>query len=484
MDSLVVMILLNIRFGCHHIIHPQVNWRTTPTSTVSSSYISPLNADTHSYLSSLLFSTTMAEQTQNHKQPTRSYWRWSRQDFFPEESFQNLASYRTALLQTCLAQGPPSSRSFVKRGDPPLYYHMQLGLSALLSVLCYTEFAVEIPVAGGSFSYLRVELGDFFVFLAGTFSWRPLLVFLVSSDSGESFSDGFNLLDPIVAGGTSILNWISYVISFMVILFIIIIGFIRGKTSNLVPFFPYGARGLFSYGSCVLVLYGFNMVATMAEETKNPTKDIPLGLVGSMTMIMLCKCAYAVVFERHGMKWAKYLVSICTLKGMTTSLLIEALVLQSLFSLAWMYCLVFFIHTLLIFSLIVTLLMRRYYVKDTIVKRDLVKFLACLFVIIGSSIGIAMLWNTNKTGWIGYASFIWFLETLGMALLQATSCKCPGVPLVPGCHLCGCDEPVYCRITRLSCILEVPHLQCKNANLLFFIGLHATYDVAHQNQQA
>ncbi|KAJ6876935.1 hypothetical protein NC651_029835 [Populus alba x Populus x berolinensis] len=40
------------------------------------------------------------------------------------------------------------------------------GVSAMLSVFCYTEFAVEIPVAGGSFAYLRVELGDFMAFIA------------------------------------------------------------------------------------------------------------------------------------------------------------------------------------------------------------------------------------------------------------------------------------------------------------------------------
>ncbi|KAJ8527762.1 hypothetical protein K7X08_015213 [Anisodus acutangulus] len=40
------------------------------------------------------------------------------------------------------------------------------GISALLSVFCYTEFAVEIPIAGGSFSFLRIELGDFVAFIA------------------------------------------------------------------------------------------------------------------------------------------------------------------------------------------------------------------------------------------------------------------------------------------------------------------------------
>ncbi|KAJ4959019.1 hypothetical protein NE237_026130 [Protea cynaroides] len=39
------------------------------------------------------------------------------------------------------------------------------GVSALLSLLCYTKFVVEIPVAGGSFAYLRVELGDFVAFI-------------------------------------------------------------------------------------------------------------------------------------------------------------------------------------------------------------------------------------------------------------------------------------------------------------------------------
>ena len=42
------------------------------------------------------------------------------------------------------------------------------GLSALLSVFCYTEFAVEVPVAGGSFSFLRIELGDFIAFIAAS----------------------------------------------------------------------------------------------------------------------------------------------------------------------------------------------------------------------------------------------------------------------------------------------------------------------------
>ncbi|KAJ6298287.1 hypothetical protein OIU76_019436 [Salix suchowensis] len=86
------------------------------------------------------------------------------------------------------------------------------------------------------------------------------------------------------------------------------------------------------------------MVATMAEETKNPSRDIPIGLVGSMSIITVVYClmalaltgmvkyteidpnaAFSVAFAQIGMKWATYLVSICALKGMTTSLMVGSL---------------------------------------------------------------------------------------------------------------------------------------------------------------
>ncbi|KAL0353927.1 UNVERIFIED_CONTAM: Cationic amino acid transporter 8, vacuolar [Sesamum angustifolium] len=117
------------------------------------------------------------------------------------------------------------------------------GLSALLSVFCYTEFAVEIPIAGGSFSFLRVELGDFIAFIAaGNIflealvgaaglgrSWSSYVASIFKSDPDflrikvDSFAEGVQSVDPlavvvlaIVNGialmGTkhsSILNWVS-----------------------------------------------------------------------------------------------------------------------------------------------------------------------------------------------------------------------------------------------------------------------------------
>ncbi|PRQ30752.1 putative amino acid/polyamine transporter I, cationic amino acid transporter [Rosa chinensis] len=558
----------------------------------------------------------------------RSYWkRWTKQDFFPEPTFRNLSSYKDALSHTpsrlkdrllnrssdtfellhlpkqsehhmhrCLTWwdliwlgfgSVVGSGIFVITGEATLLAGPAIvlsyaisGLSALLSVLCYTEFAVEVPVAGGSFSYLRIELGDFVAFIAaGNIlleamvgaaglgrSWTSYLASMINTDNTDflrfrvsSLPDGFNLLDPIavvvllVANGiamsgtarTSMLNWIASIASALVILFIIVVGFIYGKTENLRPFFPYGAEGVFKAAAVVYWSYtGFDMVANLAEEVKQPSKDIPVGLIGSMSLITVIYClmalalvmmqkytevsadaAYSVAFTAIGMNWAKYLVSICALKGMTTSLLVGSLgqaryttqiarshmispwfalvhprtgtpiyatmlvtiasAIVAFFTSLDVLSSVFSFSTLSIFMCVaIALLVRRYYVKDLTAKNDLVKFLASLFVIIGSSIAIAALWNTDVRGWVWYvvAGVIWFSGTLWMALLpKQRVAKVWSVPLVPwvpalsiGINLfligsLGYDA--FLRFAICTAVMVVYYL---------FVGVHATYDVAHQ----
>ncbi|GKC83671.1 cationic amino acid transporter 8, vacuolar, partial [Tanacetum coccineum] len=91
--------------------------------------------------------------------------------------------------------------------------------------------------------------------------------------------------------------------------------------------------------------------------------------------------------------------------------------------------------TLFIFMLMaVALLVRRYYVTDVTSRIDMAKFMICLFVIIGSSIGITALWSVNVKGWIGYvvAGGFWLAGTIGMMLVPKQRVpKVWGVPLVP-----------------------------------------------------
>ncbi|KAK7405393.1 hypothetical protein VNO78_06653 [Psophocarpus tetragonolobus] len=558
----------------------------------------------------------------------RSYWRWSKRDFFPEKSFQNCQAYRAALAATCprlkdrllnrssdareLHELPRASEHRMTRcltwwdltwlafgsvvgsgifvvtgqearlraGPAVVVSYAASGFSALLSSLCYTEFAVEVPVAGGSFSFLRIELGDLLAFVAaGNIllealvgaaglgrSWSSYFASIFSSNPDAfrilipSFKQGFNTLDPIavavllIANGiavsgtrnTSIITWLSSIITVFIILFIVVTGFVHGKITNLTPFFPYGAGGVFNAAAVVYWSYtGFDMVATMAEETKNPSRDIPIGLVGSMSLITVIYClmalslvsmvnytmidvdaAYSVAFVQIGMPWAKYLVSICALKGMTTSLLVGsmgqaryttqiarshmippffALVhpktgtpvnatllttlcssVVALFTSLDVLSSVFSISTLFIFMLMaIALLVRRYYVRESTAKGDLVRVLVCLMVIIGSSAVGTALWHYGKLGWIGYtlAACVWFLGTLGMSLLpKQRTPKVWGVPLVPWLPSLSVATNLF-LIGSLGSEAFWRFFICTSVMFVyyFFVAVHATYDVEHQD---
>ncbi|XAR68213.1 hypothetical protein NMG60_11003265 [Bertholletia excelsa] len=559
--------------------------------------------------------------------PAKPYWRFSKNDFFPEDSFRDFAAYRNAVRQTgwrlrdrLVARSsddaeaielPKASENQMKQcltwwdlvwlsfgsvvgsgvfsitglearnhaGPAIVLSYLASGFSALLSVFCYTEFAVDIPVAGGSFSYLRIELGELVAFLAAgnilleavvgaaglARSWSSYLASMINPNSDflrirvDSLPEGFNLLDPIAVvvlaaanciamsgtKRTSMLNWISSIVSSGVIVFIIIVGFIHSNRSNLTPFVPYGAKGVLQAAAVVYWSYtGFDMVATMAEETKKPSRDIPIGLVGSMSVITTIYCLmclsltlmvnytqidvnapYSVAFDTIGMKWAKYIVSICALKGMTTSMLVGAMgqaryttqiarahmippwfalvhpktgtpvyatilitllsCVVTFFSSLDVLSSVFSLSTLFIFMLMaVALLMRRYYVKDATTKHDFIKFLVCLFSVIASSIGISVLWNINRRVWAGYAVFgvVWLAGTAGMAMLPKRRMpKIWGVPLVPWLPAISILMNFF-LIGSLGTVAFERFFICSAVMVLYYllVGLHATYDVAHQ----
>ncbi|CAH2078397.1 unnamed protein product [Thlaspi arvense] len=404
------------------------------------------------------------------------------------------------------------------------------GISAMLSVFCYTEFAVEIPVAGGSFAYLRVELGDFMAFIAAgniileyivggaavSRSWTSYFATLLNHEPDEfriiahSLGEDYSHLDPIAVGvcviigvlavvgtkGSSIFNYIASIVHMLVILFVIIAGFTRADIKNYSDFAPFGVRGIFKSASVLFFAYiGFDAVSTMAEETKNPGKNIPIGLVGSMVVTTVCYCLmavslclmqpygmidpdapFSVAFSAVGWDWAKYLVAFGALKGMTTVLLVGAIgqarylthiarahmmppwlaqvnaktgtpINATVVMLSATAVIAFFtklniladllsVSTLFIFMFVaIALLVRRYYVTGETSSRDRNKFLVFLGLILASSTATAVYWAVGNDGWIGYCVTvpIWFLSTVGMKFLvpQARAPKLWGVPLVP-----------------------------------------------------
>ncbi|PAN21879.1 hypothetical protein PAHAL_3G496900 [Panicum hallii] len=376
------------------------------------------------------------------------------------------------------------------------------GVSAMLSVFCYTEFAVEIPVAGGSFAYLRVELGDFMAFIAAgnilleyciggaavARSWTSYFATLLDHHPNDfrvhvpSLSEDYSRLDPIAVAvvlliclfavlstkGSSRFNYVLSIVHLAVIVFIVVAGLTRAKAANLTAdFAPFGARGIFAASAVLFFAYiGFDAVSTMAEETRNPARDIPIGLVGAMTLTTAIYCVLAVVlclmqpyseidpdapfsvaFTAAGMDWAKYIVAFGALKGMTTVLLVSAVgqarylthiarthmvppclaqvhprlgtplnatvamalatAVIALFTDLGILSNLLSISTLFIFMLVaVALLVRRYYVAGETSAADRNKLAACLAAIMASSVATAACWGATSAGgggWVPYA---------------------------------------------------------------------------------
>ncbi|KAL1830014.1 hypothetical protein DCAR_0209415 [Daucus carota subsp. sativus] len=257
------------------------------------------------------------------------------------------------------------------------------GVSALLSSLCYTEFSVQIPVAGGAFSYLRVTFGEFVGYFAGA---NILMEYVLSNAAvARSFTEylccvfgendpnswrvevnglvkGYNMLDfPAVAlvilltlclchstKESSMINLVMTVFHVIFFGFIIIAGFCNGSSENLVKpggLAPYGVKGVLDGAAIVYFSYiGYDSVSTLAEEIKNPSKSLPVGIVGSVLIVSVLYClmalalcmmvpydkisdsaSFSIAFQTKGWKWAGNVVGAGASLGIIASLLVAML---------------------------------------------------------------------------------------------------------------------------------------------------------------
>ncbi|MBA0862733.1 hypothetical protein Goshw_012224 [Gossypium schwendimanii] len=257
------------------------------------------------------------------------------------------------------------------------------GISALLSSLCYTEFSVQIPVAGGAFSYLRVTFGEFVGYFAGA---NILMEYVLSNAAvARSFTEylcsafgisdpnswrvevpgllqGYNKLDFSAVAlvliltfclchstkESSILNLIMTAFHIVFFGFIIIMGFCNGSVENLVKptgLTPNGIRGVLDGAAIVYFSYiGYDSVSTLAEEIQNPPVTLPVGIIGSVFIVSglyclmaltLCvmvpynqiaeKASYSMAFQRIGWKWAGNIVGAGASLGIVASLLVAML---------------------------------------------------------------------------------------------------------------------------------------------------------------
>jgi basic amino acid/polyamine antiporter, APA family len=215
------------------------------------------------------------------------------------------------------------------------------GLICVCAALCYAEVAAMIPASGSAYTYSYVALGEIFAWVVG---WSLILEYsLVVSAVAVGWSgyvSGFligvgmplpaeltagpyaggliNLpaiaIIAVVAGllsaGTresATVNAILVVVKLAALVLFIALAVPHFHQSAFHPFMPYGfsghdaqgaPRGVMAAAAIIFfAFYGFDAISTASEEAKNPGRDIPIGIVGSLficTLIYVGVAAFAV----------------------------------------------------------------------------------------------------------------------------------------------------------------------------------------------
>lgn len=210
------------------------------------------------------------------------------------------------------------------------------GFGCLFAGLCYAEFASMIPVAGSAYTYSYATMGEFIAWIIG---WDLVLEYAVGAATvGISWSrylikflEGFNIHLPIelTAGpwdggiinlpavfiivmmslllirGTresATVNAIIVTLKVTVVLVFIILGWQYINNSNYNPYIPdntgkfgdFGFSGIIRAAAIVFFAYiGFDAVSTAAQEAKNPKRDMPIGILGSLAICTILYILFA-----------------------------------------------------------------------------------------------------------------------------------------------------------------------------------------------
>ncbi|OYQ47793.1 amino acid transporter [Flavobacterium cyanobacteriorum] len=287
-------------------------------------------------------------------------------------------------------------------GPAVILLYIICAIACGFTAMCYAEFASRVPVSGSAYTYAYVSFGELFAWIIGwalimeysigniyiAFSWSGYFTNLLESAhihlpdwltinyraAHQAFAEGkagegmlawqnapmigslriifdlpavmINLLITyLVYRGTKESKNFSnamVVIKLLIIILVIAVGFFYVDIENWVPFMPKGFGGVMAGVSAVFFAYiGFDAVSTLAEESKNPQRDLPKGMIYSL---VICTALYIIlalvltgmvsyellgvsdplaeIFALKGVKWMLFIVSVAAVVAMTSVMLV------------------------------------------------------------------------------------------------------------------------------------------------------------------
>ncbi|RLK49478.1 amino acid permease [Microbacterium telephonicum] len=266
-----------------------------------------------------------------------------------------------------------------------------------LAAMCYAEFASTVPVSGSAYTFSYASLGELFAWIIG---WDLILeMFLGAGVVAQGWSAylgvllgqfGIDLPPEISYGGVVDLpaivlvlvlgglitlgiresmrvNIVLVAVKLFIVLFVIVAGLMFVNPANYTPFVPdaaprdagsgltqpllqflsgvepmaFGIGGIFAGAALVFFAYiGFDVVATTAEETKKPQRDLPIGIIASLAICTVLYCAVSLVvtgmvpyqdldpaaalanaFVHYGQPWMGTVIAAGAVAGLTTVVL-------------------------------------------------------------------------------------------------------------------------------------------------------------------
>jgi APA family basic amino acid/polyamine antiporter len=222
-----------------------------------------------------------------------------------------------------------TSEAAQKAGPGMMISFVIAGFVCAVAALCYAELASMVPVAGSAYTYTYAVVGELFAWMVG---WALILEYAIGASAvavgwsgyavGLIRSWGVDFPNALAVGPSQggIINLPAVVISLLVtgllilgtkesarvnaalvaikvaaLTLFVILTLPVLKGAHFTPFTPngWGTIGVVGAASSIFFAYvGFDAVSTAAEETKNPQRNVPIGLIGSLS---ICTIFYLLV---------------------------------------------------------------------------------------------------------------------------------------------------------------------------------------------